>query len=146
MYRCRTQVHRRCLPQQQRCDGFYDCPMGDDEWFCHFDCPSMCECRAHDVNCSNQKLKVVPALSSQVSSLVLSGNSDLHLAADAFKDLIYLGLLDLSHCGLQSLPAYIFKSQGNLKMLDISHNKLSSIGTEALGDLTSLTHFYFFKQ
>ena len=141
MYKCRAKNHVACLTQQQRCDGHFDCPAGDDEWYCDITCPSSCQCKAHNVECSNQGLRRVPPVDSQTRSLILSGN-DLQLVSESFKELPNLGNLDLSRCAIDTLPSGIFALQTNLLVLDLSQNKLTSIQSMHFQGLTSLRYLH----
>ena len=141
MYKCRTENRGVCLTQQQRCDGNSDCPAGDDEWYCDITCPSSCQCKAHNVECSNQGFARVPPVHSQTRSLILSEN-DLQLVSGSFKELRNLGNLDLSRCSIDELPSGIFALQTNLLILDLSHNKLTSIETKHFQGLTSLRYLH----
>ena len=141
MYRCRTENRMVCLPQEQRCDGQFDCPDGDDEWYCDVMCPSSCQCKALNVECSDQELRSVPLVHSQTRSLILSGNK-LELMSESFKELQKLGNLGLSRCAIQTLPSALFASQENLFILDLSQNKLTNFDAESFHGLTSLKRLY----
>ena len=143
MYKCRTENRMVCLPQEKKCDGHSDCPNGDDEWYCDVKCLLPCECKALNVDCSNQALKSVPLVHNQTRSLILSGNK-VQLLSGSFKNLQKLGNLDLAGCAIEKLPSGIFTSQENLFTLDLSQNILTTIEAKIFQGLASLKRLYIF--
>ena len=139
MYKCPAENHIICLTREQRCDGHFDCPGGDDEWYCDITCPSSCQCKALNVECSNQGFTRVPSVHTQSRSLVLSEN-DLQVLSGSFQKLPNLGNLDLSRCTIKKMQIGIFALLTNLLRLDLSHNMLTSIEQKHFQGLRSLRY------
>ena len=72
MFRCRGE--RRCIRQNQICDGKIDCiDSGDDEELCHFaaaDCPKGCLCAGYAIKCVQLNI-------TEVSGVIFSMETDL---------------------------------------------------------------------
>ncbi|XP_025085066.1 G-protein coupled receptor GRL101-like [Pomacea canaliculata] len=141
-YRCRgSQV---CVHDSHVCDGVYHCPQRDDEILCHETCPPHCDCHGWAFVCSD----IFPAaeyfnlryLDASGTSLTLA-----HLWNNSF--LVHLSLV---RCNLTKLHQVTL---GNLRILDLSSNKLTDINSSLFDGWTSLeflkisnnplTHFFF---
>ena len=140
MYRCLNEGDTNlCVSEQDRCDGHKNCPAGDDEWYCNITCPDSCQCRALHIDCVDQGLLTVPSVTSDVRSLILSGNT-FNLDTDDFKTQSSLGQLDLSYCHIAKLPPRMFQFQKNLNHLDLSNNKIQEILSHSFFGLNRLTN------
>ncbi|XP_076464215.1 uncharacterized protein LOC143296263 [Babylonia areolata] len=114
-YRCRSS--RVCLHPEQLCDGWPQCPQRDDEWLCEATCPPGCRCQGWAFVCSTPfSVHSFPHLR------YLDGS---HSGMKPHNILnTYLIWLRLSSCGLTQVKGM---NLPNLKVLDLSHNLLTSL-------------------
>lgn len=104
-------------------------------------CPSVCRCNDDllQVSCINASLEVFPIqLNPDVRHINLHDNkiSDVHYALNIYSS---LELLDLSENKLQSLGSLNFRSQMKLKHLNLSTNQVHVLTKESLKGLHALT-------
>ncbi|NXU59790.1 LRR3C protein, partial [Turnix velox] len=87
--------------------------------------------------CSNARLTEIPRdIPNDTNKLFLDSNRIPFLPRDAFRDLPLLLELDLSHNAIASVESGAFRGlTEHLHSLDLSSNRLVSLGKEALGNL-----------
>lgn len=103
-------------------------------------CPSGCVCDYTNmlVTCEGVGLDGVPILLNPRVQKLLLHNNNIATLAQSLVFYLDLLLLDLSGNELTSLGDKNFKEQRKLRELRLEHNKLESIGTEALLGLVGL--------
>ena len=126
-YRCRRS--KICLHPQHVCDGIFQCPLHDDEDHCGEQCPPTCRCQGLSFVCEEMfaatKHSGLRYLDAAGSGLTLS-----HVSSNFL--LVYLSL---RNCQLREVhDAYL----PNLRELDLSHNRLSSLTLDKFDSLRNL--------
>nr|XP_006821766.1 PREDICTED: uncharacterized protein LOC102805134 [Saccoglossus kowalevskii] len=131
-----------CVPLLQRCDGIQQCKYGDDEQFCDITCPDECECQGfvvichisygstipHNIPDNVRKLAIGDMMSRRKSGVKTVANvTYITLRHGDFMNYHFLGELDMSHTGIEYIPAGIFSNLSNLYHLDVSHNNIEII-------------------
>ncbi|XP_053379720.1 uncharacterized protein LOC123526988 isoform X2 [Mercenaria mercenaria] len=138
-YKC--SASKTCIPLEQICDGQTQCLNGDDERFCHYSCPENCTCVEYTTDCGSTDVdnKTLPYLHNNSRLLELSGNTGLReILLSPMSNFPYLISLNLSMCELKEMAKDIFQSMGNLRILDLSYNKLTIIPSSAFIGLRKL--------
>ncbi|KAM4632371.1 vasorin [Discoglossus pictus] len=107
-------------------------------------CPSDCQCnQPQTVFCLARKSPSFPSrVPHDTVSLYVFENGIRKIESDSFTGLWDLQLLDLSHNKLSSLSGGVFKNLANLSNLDISSNQLSEISAETFQGLSRLERLY----
>ncbi|XP_050709904.1 uncharacterized protein LOC126994641 [Eriocheir sinensis] len=108
-------------------------------------CPKVCECKWRDgketVSCPDAEFIDIPrGLGSTTQVLNLQHNNLQILPRDAFIDagLVNLQKVRLNFCNLKHLDHGAFNMLANLVELDLSHNMLRAVPSEALADVPGL--------
>ncbi|WAR01448.1 RTN4R-like protein, partial [Mya arenaria] len=104
----------------ETCDGVVQCPNGDDERLCNIQCPQ---------NCSSEDLSIV---------CIDSPTNDEHVM-DISKYFHYLVSLNISKSGIEEVSGSSLKFLPNIKVLDISNNKLVSVKRNTFVNLNFFT-------
>ena len=126
-YRCRDS--RTCLHLSNLCDGVLQCPQQDDEIFCNATCPHNCVCYGNAFFCTAHfPVHLYPELR------YLEGRGSNMTPADVTKN-IFLIHLGLAFCGLRTVE---FPTLNNLRSLDMSDNKLTTVTTVSLDNFKQL--------
>ena len=126
-YRCRAS--RVCVHLSNLCDGVFQCPQHDDEIFCNATCPHDCICYGSAFFCTALfPVHMYPDLR------FLEGRGSNMTPADVTANalLIHLGL---AFCGLRKLD---FSTLNNLRSLDVSDNKLTTVTTVSFNNFKQL--------
>ena len=127
LYHCRASSV--CVHIDHLCDGWFQCPQGDDEWLCDMTCPRQCLCHGQAFLC----LQPVSAhLFPQLRSLDATGTGM------AVKDLtmnVYLMRLSLAKCSIHILHNMEFP---NMLIIDFSHNRITRISMSVFRSLHNL--------
>ncbi|XP_067248020.1 trophoblast glycoprotein [Chanodichthys erythropterus] len=97
-------------------------------------CPAHCSCESTVVNCVSQNLRSIPQpLPENVTTLNLSGNNIRNLNNESFpRTLEHLTHLYVSGSQVERLDSMVFKNLPNLRLLDLSNNRISEFYVEAL--------------
>ncbi|KAL8560514.1 hypothetical protein ACOMHN_023787 [Nucella lapillus] len=128
-YRCRQS--RVCLHPKHMCDGISQCPQLDDEFFCSISCPSMCSCHGFAFTCA----VVFPAHEyPDIRYLDASGSG---VRVDILVNNAMLVYLSLNSCNLTDLA---LPKLSNLKVLDVSYNRLTTVTMEHLRNVSNLNN------
>ncbi|XP_025079761.1 G-protein coupled receptor GRL101-like [Pomacea canaliculata] len=126
-YRCRaSQV---CVHESHVCDGIYHCPLHDDEILCNETCPHSCVCHGWAFRCSG----IFHAASYPNLRYVNASGTAMNLID--FESNIYLVHLILVRCNITRLHEVTLP---NLRILDLSSNKLTHISSNLFTGLTRL--------
>ncbi len=149
MFKCR--MSSICIPHVSICDNITDCPLKDDQHFCDrslnlMSCPTNCSCLVFSIFCQELTLNVLNNfkhyLSIQILNLNLTDdsafwymldvplvlalkNSTLLSICKQAKVLEYLKMLDISFNGISKLGTHCFQYLYNIHLLNISFNKVS---------------------
>ncbi|XP_060567599.1 uncharacterized protein LOC132726308 [Ruditapes philippinarum] len=142
-YQCAAS--KQCILLEQVCDGHRHCVHGDDERLCQYSCLNICTCMEYTTNCSGKGLSLSDLSKIDVNSRLLDLNQNPGLQEAlvyprfTFSFLIYLYM---SKCNIHAMKSYAFlHSLPNLRVLDLSHNRLQFLpefGFSGLQRLTSL--------
>ncbi|XP_053328308.1 relaxin receptor 2-like [Spea bombifrons] len=100
--------------------------------------PENCTCWRRMINCSNQELRSVPFVSSNVTILDLKENKIRFLADGGFNLYWNLEKLFLQNNKLRSISRLAFSGLFRLKTLFLSHNRITSLKIGVFKDLHSL--------
>ncbi|KAL8576733.1 hypothetical protein ACOMHN_065977 [Nucella lapillus] len=111
------------------CDGTYQCPDRDDEFFCHLTCPHTCTCHGHAFRCP------APFPSHQFPQVRYLDASGSGMTPGQLEVNVMLIHLSLRRCGLQHVHNV---SLPNLRILDISLNHLHVISGRDLISVANL--------
>ena len=126
-YRCRSS--HVCVHLDHLCDGWPQCPQHDDEWLCHVTCPPQCLCHGLAFLCP----RPFPAHHfTQLRYLDAAGST---MTLDDLKGDVYLTWLSLESCGVGHVHDVDLP---NLRVLDLSHNLLSSLHMDVFSTWTNL--------
>ena len=139
LYRCRGS--RVCLHLHYLCDQVFQCPHRDDESFCHITCPKHCVCIGLSYFCSD-KFHAETSINARYvdvrgTGMSLRDFSDNHLLIHLslarcrmtqIQDLHLPNLLslDLSDNHLHVIDVRHFRLLGNLRVLFLARNPLTS--------------------
>ncbi|XP_025083293.1 G-protein coupled receptor GRL101-like [Pomacea canaliculata] len=139
-YRCRSS--HVCLHPDHVCDGWSQCPEGDDELLCDLSCPDTCVCHGLAFTCTARfaassylELRYLDASGSGMTPRDVVNNTMIvylsfnNCSIRIFDDLNFVNLriLDLSDNYIKSLGYNNFCNLHNLRSLDLSGNPLSSL-------------------
>jgi len=99
----------------------------------------------HELELKNNSLRDFPHAphAANLTSMDLSMNPLGTLQGNPLKRFTGLLKLNISGSNLHDLPEGLFKKQGNLKLLDISSNSISTLKITIFDNLKSLQYFYF---
>ena len=127
LYRCRGSTV--CVHADYMCDGWPQCPQGDDEWLCDMTCPAQCHCQGHVFLCPQPfpadlfpHLRYLDATGSGMTSSELMNNT-------------YIVRLSLAQCNISFMPKIEFT---NLQYLDLSYNKVNTMDMNVFSELPNL--------
>ncbi|XP_070570748.1 G-protein coupled receptor GRL101-like [Ptychodera flava] len=135
-YRCHGM--KNCISLSQRCDGIKQCHYGDDELLCDDHCPPNCVCHGAAIDCTNQKMNLMPySVGQNTKKLNLSGNAVI-LEGEDFGDLRLLGELDISRNSINSIRPKQFKFLTNLYLLNLEANNIKVLQRDTFYGLRSL--------
>ena len=138
-YRCRNS--KICLHLYHLCDQVFQCPQHDDEVLCNTTCPRHCVCSGLSYFCSEkfhaedyQLVRYVDARGTGMSPNEFAANHlliHLGLARCELKEMEDVRLpnlhsLDLNDNQLHVIDVHDFSDLGNLQVLFLSRNPLSS--------------------
>ncbi|XP_025083299.1 G-protein coupled receptor GRL101-like [Pomacea canaliculata] len=139
-YRCRSS--HVCLHPDHVCDGWSQCPEGDDELLCDLSCPDTCVCHGLAFTCTARfaassylELRFLDASGSGMTPRDVVNNTMIvylsfnNCNISVLDDLKFVNLrvLDLSDNYIKSLRYNNFRNLRNLRSLDLSGNPLSSL-------------------
>ncbi|KAL4221447.1 hypothetical protein ACF0H5_019704 [Mactra antiquata] len=137
-----------CIAYESVCDGHKNCPFGDDEVFCDFQCPAGCTCVGYYANC-DPSVYFDPYQNDRISNerlriLDLSTNRQSGELSTVFINIVlkfpYMIRLNMSNCNIEQILSYNFEHVPNLMVLDLSYNKLSRIPRMAFYGLSKLVY------
>ena len=139
-YRCRGS--RVCLHPNFVCDGVKQCPLHDDEWLCEdpgaSTCPERCTCYGLAAFCRDAVGLSVGQLSPQLRFLDGSGSGVTLAQLGPHVMLVHVGLAECGMSELNSSLSSPSSSLPNLRYLDLSRNRLTSIGVLNLKQFPNL--------
>ncbi|KAK7093469.1 hypothetical protein V1264_007216 [Littorina saxatilis] len=127
LYRCRASLV--CVHATHVCDGVFHCPQRDDELLCDFACPDNCTCLGLAFFCEAS----FPA--SQFPELRFLDAEGSGIGPDDLRNNPMLIFLNLAGCRLKYLHHVELP---NLRNLDLSRNRLTSIAAEELKGVSKL--------
>jgi hypothetical protein len=142
MFRC--VFSKVCIPIGQVCDGTKQCPSGDDEMNCDFECPPLCLCRSLIVNCSHANTSDSIDFKKYSPARILDATNSPRVCKDilensetrsSFKLLVSL---KMSVCKIKYISNTSFEFSPNLKVLDLSFNEIGLIPSYAFSVLKVL--------
>ncbi|XP_038061577.1 leucine-rich repeat-containing G-protein coupled receptor 4-like isoform X2 [Patiria miniata] len=159
---------RFCIDRENDCDGFLDCPQGDDEVNCQRRCPESCVCETspgvlnitfcHEI-WSPEFSRSAPGITSKLEiglknleniesgffegltnlkNLMVASSKVTNLESGAFRSLEKLQYLKLHNNSLTRLQSDIFADVPNLVELELSYNKLAELDRDAFQKQTKL--------
>ena len=104
-------------------------------------CPSMCQCDdgSLETSCTGSRLDTVPILLNPALRSLRLSNNRISTLRQSFAFYGELRLLDLSHNTLHTLGSRHFESLQTLHWLNLSCNQISTLETDAFDGLVSLT-------
>lgn len=109
-------------------------------------CPASCQCSwdTATVQCSDAGLREIPeGIPPETVTLHLEHNYIRNLPESAFRDLVHLRDLYLSHNRIDSLATGALRHLGpELRLLDLSHNQLRQANREEFGSTRAKTRLY----
>lgn len=96
-------------------------------------CPDKCVCSTSTVKCINQDLFAIPQpLPTNTKTLFITGNNIARLSAESFPTrLDQLTDLYLTENKLESLDSMVFNNLPNLRLLDLTNNRIQSFNATA---------------
>ncbi len=124
------------------CDKERQCPLGDDEDYCHFSCPDMCSCQALNVQCKGTFIQQVPISVDKKARMLDLSHNNISILSIHSLDFPFMAKLFLSHNALASIPPDTFSLMRNLLMLDLGFNDLTELRAGTFEGLTSLKRLY----
>uniref|UniRef100_A0A674E183 Trophoblast glycoprotein n=1 Tax=Salmo trutta TaxID=8032 RepID=A0A674E183_SALTR len=103
-------------------------------------CPDKCVCFTPTVKCVNQGLFMVPqSLPANTKTLFITGNNISHLTAGSFPvPLEQLTDLYLTGNQVELLGHNVFNNLPNLRLLDLSNNRILNFSAQAFPDYNKL--------
>ncbi|WAR11363.1 GR101-like protein, partial [Mya arenaria] len=131
-YRCdRCHV---CLDMNQVCDGVVQCPNGDDEQLCNFQCPENCACTYLSIVCTNG------TIGWQDVNTFPHQSRTLHLGPTNDDRVINIISLNVSNSGIKEVSGSSLKYLPNIKVLDISYNNITVLKKNTFINMKYLAH------
>ncbi|XP_025084037.1 G-protein coupled receptor GRL101-like isoform X2 [Pomacea canaliculata] len=139
-YRCRSS--HVCLHPDHVCDGWSQCPEGDDELLCDLSCPDTCVCHGLAFTCTQRfaainypELRYLDASGSGMTPRDVVNNTmivylsfnNCNISVLDQMNFVNLQILDLSNNYITSFSSNIFGTLHNLRSLDLSGNPLASL-------------------
>lgn len=110
-----------------------------------FMCPNICSCKwkngKQTAECAGKGLTIIPAdLDEGTQVIDVSQNSFTEITSQAFKEkkLVNLQKIYISQCAITRIASDAFFQLSNLIELDLSHNKLQTVPSNALNDCPNL--------
>ncbi|XP_025083269.1 uncharacterized protein LOC112557545 [Pomacea canaliculata] len=116
-YRCRSS--HVCLHPDHVCDGWSQCPEGDDELLCDLSCPDTCVCHGLAFTCTARF-----AASSYLELRFLDASGSGMTPRDVVNNTM-IAYLSFNNCNISVLEDMNFV---NLQILDLSDNYIKSLG------------------
>ncbi|WAR30205.1 GR101-like protein, partial [Mya arenaria] len=137
-YRCARSLV--CLNLNQICDGVVQCPNGDDERLCNYQCPQNCSCEDLSIVCSDSNIgwEDVNTFPDQIMTLKVGPTNDDNVM-NIRKFFYYLVSLNVSYSGIKEVSGSSLNYLPNIKVLDISYNKLITVKRNTFVTLKYLT-------
>ncbi|XP_025083267.1 low-density lipoprotein receptor-related protein 2-like [Pomacea canaliculata] len=129
-YRCRSS--HVCLHPDHVCDGWSQCPEGDDELLCGFSCPDTCVCHGLAFTCTARF-----AASSYLELRYLDASGSGMTPRDVVNNTMIV-YLSFNNCSISVLGEMYFV---NLQILELRDNYITSFSSsifEKLHNLRSL--------
>ncbi|XP_035887853.1 relaxin receptor 1 isoform X4 [Phyllostomus discolor] len=100
--------------------------------------PMQCVCQGLELDCDETKLRAVPSVSSNVTSMSLQKNLIRKLPPNGFKKYHDLQRLCLQNNKIRSISTYSFRGLYNLTKLFLSHNRITFLKPGVFEDLHKL--------
>ncbi|XP_016055755.1 PREDICTED: relaxin receptor 1 isoform X2 [Miniopterus natalensis] len=100
--------------------------------------PRKCVCQGLQLDCNEAKLRAVPSVSSNVTSMSLQKNLIRKLPPNAFKKYHDLRRLFLQNNKIRSISIHSFRGLYNLTKLYLSHNRITFLKPGVFEDLHKL--------
>ncbi|KAK1343089.1 hypothetical protein QTO34_015862 [Cnephaeus nilssonii] len=100
--------------------------------------PMTCLCQDLQLDCDESKLRAVPSVSSNVTSMSLQRNLIRKLPPDAFKKYHDLRTLFLQNNKIRSISKHSFRGLYNLTKLHLSNNRITFLKPGVFEDLHKL--------
>ena len=101
-YKCRGQFRCHnssyCVPPHSICNGINDCPLGDDEFFCHPQlpvCPENCTCVIYSISCLYSNLRIIYKNAPFVHVMIAHSLTSVHIFAKQVLKSVILPLTNL---------------------------------------------------
>ena len=115
-----------CLHPSEVCDNVFHCPYsGEDEHICALSpCPSLCKCLGYALMCVGKNMSTLPAVSTNVRSIILARNELKRCIIQSSLIFLYLFYLDLSSNWIDKLTQSSFIQIPWLRELDLTNNVL----------------------
>ncbi|XP_053374337.1 uncharacterized protein LOC128546941 [Mercenaria mercenaria] len=131
---------KMCVQLSEVCDGYRHCIHGDDEFLCNFTCPSECVCNGLAVSCKDRDFHIIDIRGfPKLTRLLELSNMKIHVPlSETLLDFPYLYLLNFSGSGIERIEQNAFIKLSNLRILDISNNKLIALSADTFAGLKQL--------
>lgn len=160
MFHCKdSRANLTCVHLGMTCDGFSNCPEGDDEVLCDFQgkpCPTGCTCVMHSIFCHQSVLEssVLPhgfehfmivempvhyeifSRIEKLATLILL-NTNLSLPCSVIPS-THLVLLRIQNNSLQLVTSTCFGDSPSLGFVDMASNEIETLQSKSFSNLTSL--------
>ncbi|KAL8586636.1 hypothetical protein ACOMHN_040144 [Nucella lapillus] len=130
-YRCRASSV--CVHADHLCDNLPQCPQHDDEWLCHASCPEDCLCQGNVLRCFK------PFSTSGFPNVRYLDASGSDMQTQSIQELRYLIYLNMAQCNVRDLSKMNLL---NLRILNLNHNKITSLDTDVFTPLCNLKSLY----
>ncbi|XP_025107404.1 uncharacterized protein LOC112572091 [Pomacea canaliculata] len=126
-YRCRSS--HVCLHPDHVCDGWPQCPEGDDELLCGLSCPDTCVCHGLAFTCIKRF-----AASSYLQLRFLDASGSGMTPSDVVNNTMIV-YLSFNNCNISVLEQM---NLANLQILDLSDNYITSFSSKIIENLHNL--------